>query len=155
MTTLQQLPGDVLDIIYRKKHELETADIVSCIKMRHDNLMDRCKKLIDNMRKYGKICAFDPEDELELQRYLYTHDIIDHDKFNDILIYLEENSHLIYDVDEPDDVLFDFDYWLGNVHEYEYEFGNYNTAFSIKRLMNRYEDKINEHVIFIDRSSYW
>lgn len=61
MTTLQQLPSDVLDIIYRKKHELETADIVSSIKLRHDNLIDRCKKLIDNMRKYGKYVLLIPK----------------------------------------------------------------------------------------------
>lgn len=159
MTTLNDLPCDLLDIIYHKKHQLETADVVASIKGRQADIVTRTRSVITQMRIYGKLMGLDPEDEVEIQRCLYVHGLLDMSEFRDVMIYLEEYAHLLYDVDEPEDILLDYDYWLGTVPEYEHEIGNLANGTSLEVLLKRYEDKINSYLdsltIHIDRSSFW
>ena len=157
-TTLEQLPGDVLDIIYKMKHQLETADVVSSIQARNSDLVSRTRSIISDMRKYGKILELDPEDEIQIQRCLYASGLLSMTEFIDLMLTAEEDGHLYYNVD-IDDFMLDVDYWTGTVPAYEHEIGNHADGKSLEVLVKQREAQIKEYKdtlnICIDRSSFW
>ena len=146
MTTgIDQLPCDLLDIIYRKKHQLETADVVASIKGRQADLVTRTRSVINQMRNYGKVMGLLPEDEVAIQRCLFSLGLLDMSEFRDVMIHLEESANLMYDDDEAVYILLDYDYWLGIAPAYEHEMGNLANGTSLEVLLKRYEDMINAY----------
>lgn len=153
MTTFADLPCEVQDIIYTKKHQLEMPDISKQIRERFFTLLRRSAEVINKMHKYGKVLRLDPEDELEIWRAIrgYDKDLFPEHVFLRHMTALATLSHQIYDVEDEDDVVFDVMYWLGSAPRREYMYilddvpAKSYKGSSLAEIVKRWEDMFKKH----------
>lgn len=155
MTTFVQFPCDVVDIIYRQKHQLEMNDVLSKLKTRQVELMSRVNNVIKNIRMYAIHLGFDIIDEVRIHRCLYELGILPKSEFKQLMINLEviytgygfiyEDIHNTYDIE----------LWLGNTPANEHQnisnthvfkIRNMKDDKSIHMLLKKYEKEIQDNL---------
>ena len=153
MTTFADLPCEVQDIIYTKKHQLEMPDLAKQIRERFFTLLRRSAEVIKKMHKYGKVLRLDPEDELEIWRAIrgYDKDLFPEPVFLLRMTALRSLSHEIYYVEDEEDVLFDVMYWLGSAPRREYRYildvvpAKSYKGSSLCEIVKRWEDTFKKY----------
>lgn len=108
-TNMDSLPNDILDIIYKKKHNMEMIGILSEIKeLTTMKILNACV-LIERLREHDK---YEPDYELMVWSALKN------EGFISVSFFETTVNNLAVEVHYLDDEYIDCDYWL---NEYDQE----------------------------------
>ena len=115
MSTLESLPNDILDIIYKMKHQLEMKDIKTELGNRKRSIIEYIWFLYNDYCCDLNIYFYEPERIVELLTILRNEDEIDDTYLENIIDEITNDIYSNFRIFYDDDILIiDKEYYMNN-----------------------------------------